>query len=112
MLDTLRAVVELESPSHDPGALGRLAEHMAREFARRGGHAQLHSCEKNGPHLQVDFAGGIGKPVLLLGHYDTVWGVGTLAKMPFRTQGRSAFGPVIFDMKAGIVMMLYAVETL
>ena len=111
MLETMRGLVQLESPSNDKPALNRLAQHLAREFTRRGGHAQVHRQDTAGDHVQVDFSGS-GRPVLLLGHYDTVWPVGTLGKMPFRTDGRRAYGPGIFDMKAGIVMMLYALEVL
>ncbi len=112
MLQMLHTVVERESPSHDKAALARLAQHLAQEFARRGGTPKLHSQEKNGPHLQVDFSGGSGTPVLLLGHYDTVWEVGTLSRMPWRVEHGRAFGPGAFDMKGGIVQALYALETL
>ena len=112
MVQTLRALVERESPSHDPAALARLAHFLAEEFTRRGGKPTLHPREKNGPHLQVDFAGGSSTPLLLLGHYDTVWEVGTLARMPWRIEGERAWGPGVFDMKGGIVQALYALETL
>lgn len=112
MLQTLRALVERESPSHDQAALGRLAQHLSQEFARRGGRPTLHPQPKNGPHLQVEFAGGTGKPLLLLGHYDTVWEVGTLGRMPWRLEGGRAWGPGVFDMKGGIAMGLYALEAL
>ena len=112
MLQTLGALVERESPSHDKAALARLAQHLAQEFARRGGTPTLHAQEKNGPHLQVNFAGGGGTPILLLGHYDTVWEVGTLSRMPWRIEHQRAWGPGVFDMKGGIVQALYALETL
>ncbi len=112
MLQTLQAVVERESPSHDKAALARLAQHLSQEFARRGGKPTLHAQEKSGPHLQVDFADGSGAPLLLLGHYDTVWEAGTLARMPWRVEHGRAWGPGAFDMKGGIVQALYALETL
>jgi len=52
------------------------------------------------------------KPILLLGHLDTVWEIGTLAQMPFRVRGERAFGPGIFDMKSGIVIGLWAIRAL
>jgi glutamate carboxypeptidase len=112
MLQTLRALVERESPSQDQAALGRLAQHLAQEFSRRGGKPTLHPQPKNGPHLQVEFAGGSGKPLLLLGHYDTVWEVGTLGRMPWRLENGRAWGPGVFDMKGGIAIGLYALEAL
>jgi glutamate carboxypeptidase len=112
ILETLRSLVEMESPSQDPAALGALAQHLSREFTRRGARVQLHTRTGHGPHVQADLPGGSGEPVLLLGHYDTVWPLGTLQKMPFRVEGERAYGPGIFDMKAGIAMMLYAIEAL
>lgn len=112
MLQTLRAIVGRESPSHDKAALARLGQLLSEEFARRGGKPTLHAQEKNGPHLQVEFAGGSGSPLLLLGHYDTVWEVGTLARMPWRIDGGRAWGPGVFDMKGGIAIAMYALETL
>ncbi len=112
MLETVRGLVELESPSHDKPALERLAQHLAREFTGRGGKARFHDRDHSGPHLQVDFGDGSGKPVLLLGHYDTVWAVGTLGKMPFRADRARAWGPGIFDMKGGIAIAMYALEAL
>ncbi len=112
MLDTLRRLVEHESPSQEKPALDRLAEVIAQEFSQRGGKPRIHRQAGAGNHVQIDFAGASGKPLLLLGHYDTVWHLGTMGTMPFRVNGQRAFGPGIFDMKAGIVMMLYAVEAL
>ncbi len=55
---------------------------------------------------------GRGKPILLLGHLDTVWDVGTLAEMPFQVRGGRAYGPGTFDMKSGIVCGLTAIRAL
>ncbi len=66
-----------------------------------------------GNHLKVEFPGsGAGKPVLLLGHLDTVWPRHTIAGMPFRIDAGRAYGPGVYDMKAGIVMMLYALRAI
>jgi glutamate carboxypeptidase len=53
---------------------------------------------------------GERKPVLLLGHLDTVWPIGTLARMPWRVENGRAFGPGVLDMKAGVVMALEAMR--
>ena len=50
--------------------------------------------------------------MLLLGHFDTVWPMGTLAKMPFHMHDGRAFGPGVYDMKAGIAMMIFALRAL
>ncbi|HYN15445.1 MAG TPA: M20 family metallopeptidase [Terriglobales bacterium] len=111
MVACLRQLVELESPSHNKAALDRLGRHLAAEFARIGGQTRFHAQEQAGDHVQVDFPGA-GKPILILGHMDTVWDVGTLASMPFRVASGRAFGPGSFDMKAGIVQAIYAIRAL
>jgi glutamate carboxypeptidase len=63
--------------------------------------------------LQVEFPGrDAAKPVLLLGHLDTRWPLGTLTKTPFKMEGGRACGPGVLDMKAGIVMMMFALDAL
>ncbi len=108
---SLRQLVELESPSHEKSFLDRLGRHIAAEFQKLGGRIKFHKQKSAGDHLQVDFPGQ-GKPVLLLGHTDTVWDVGTLASMPFRVAKGRAYGPGAFDMKAGIVQPMYAIRGL
>jgi len=111
MVASLRELVELESPSNNKAALDRLGQHIAAEFEKLGGRVQFHPQEHAGDHLQVNFAGA-GKPILILGHMDTVWDQGTLASMPFRVANGRAFGPGIFDMKGGIVLAIYAIRAL
>jgi len=111
MVACLRRLVELKSPSHHKSALDTLGRHLAGEFGKIGGRARFHSQEHAGDHLQVDFPGA-GKAILILGHIDTVWDMGTLASMPFRVAKRRAFGPGGFDMKAGIVQAIYAIKAL
>ena len=95
MLRQLQTLVELESPSGDKAAVDVLGAHLLREFESMGGHVTIRPAVSYGDHLQVDFDGNNsgGKPVLLLGHFDTVWEMGTLRKMPFRLEKGRAFGP-------------------
>jgi glutamate carboxypeptidase len=111
MLAFLRGLVELESPSHDKASLDRLGQHLAGQFAKLGGRVKFNKQKQAGDHLQVDFPGA-GRPILILGHMDTVWDVGTLAAMPFRVGQGRAFGPGSFDMKAGIVQAIFALHAL
>jgi glutamate carboxypeptidase len=115
MLAVLQQAVELESPSDNKAALDRCGRYLAGEFERQGGKVTLHPQKEAGDHLQAEFAGSPGaKPILLLGHFDTVWSLGTLDSMPFRidtAQGR-VYGPGVLDMKAGIVMMMFALRAL
>lgn len=113
MLAVLRAMVELESPSDNKAALDRLGAHLAHEFERAGGTVTLHPHSVAGDNLSARFPGRSGdKPVLLLGHFDTVWPMGTLASMPFRVDGGRVRGPGVLDMKAGITMMMFALRAL
>jgi glutamate carboxypeptidase len=113
MVQTIRQLVETESPSDNKQAVDRLGALLAGRFEGLGGHAKFHRTENFGDHLQVDFDGARGgKPVLLLGHLDTVYPMGTLATMPCRVADGRLFGPGSFDMKSGIAFMLHAIEAL
>ena len=108
MVKMLRALVEHESPSDDKASCDRLAESLAAEFSKIGGHTRLFLNKKVGNHLQVDFAGSSGKPVLVVGHFDTVYGLGTLKTMPYRETTERVSGPGALDMKGGIVQVYFA----
>ena len=113
MVAAIRELVEIESPSDNKAAVDRVAEVAARKFAALGGQVRLHRTPDFGNHLQVDFGGSAGgKPVLLLGHYDTVYPLGTLATMPCRVVDSKLTGPGVLDMKSGIALMLYALAGL
>src|SRR5438270_955787 len=112
MLELLQRMVEIESPSDNKAALDRMGEFLGHEFEQLGGKITFHPQKEAGNHLKAEFAGGAGKPVLLLGHFDTVWPLGTLAGMPFRIDSGRAFGPGVYDMKAGIAMMIFAIRAL
>src|SRR5271168_3221427 len=72
MTETVRQLVEVESPSDNKPAVDRLGELLAGRFEALGGHAKFHRTPNFGDHLQVDFSGkASGKPLLLLGHLDT-----------------------------------------
>ena len=113
LLSDLKALVEMESPSTDKPALDHLAEFLASRLEHHGGHAQIHSSANAGNHVQADFAGVTdNKPVLLLGHIDTVWDIGTLKQMPFRVSNGRVWGPGVLDMKAGVAIAIHAMALL
>ena len=113
ILETIRQLVEVESPSDNKPGVDRLGSLLAGRFEKLGGHAKFHRTTNFGDHLQVDFVGkGNRKPLLLLGHLDTVYPLGTLAQMPCRVDAKRLSGPGSFDMKSGIAFMLYAIEAL
>jgi glutamate carboxypeptidase len=118
MVETIRELVEIESPSDNKQAVDRIAAFLATRFEALGGRIQLHRSADFGDSLQIDFGCGprtaspVRKPVLLLGHYDTVYPLGTLASMPCKIENGRLRGPGVLDMKSGIALMLYAIEAL
>ncbi|HUL15196.1 MAG TPA: M20 family metallopeptidase [Terriglobales bacterium] len=115
MLRTLRRFVLAESPSTEKRACDFCAELIAANWAKRDADVTLLPQKNRGAHIRVTWWPGTARPegqLLVLGHYDTVYATGTLKTMPFRVRGGRAFGPGVFDMKAGIVQALYALEAL
>lgn len=110
---TICELAEIESPSDNKAAADRIGGFLAGMFEAIGGRARLHRAEKFGDNLQIDFPGRENvKPVLLLGHFDTVYPLGTLANMPCHISDGRLYGPGALDMKSGIALMLYVIEAL
>ena len=115
MLAALRRFVNAESPSLEKAAADRCCGVIAEEWNKHGARAERIAQNHRGDLLRITHAPGKSGPssqLLVLGHYDTVYSAGTLAKMPFRLQGGKAYGPGTFDMKAGIVQALFALQAL
>ncbi len=117
ILHTIRELVEIESPSDNKAAADELGKLLAQKFRAMGGKLRFHPAEKYSNHLQVDFpsrktTSKKTKPVLLLGHFDTVYPLGTLAHMPCKIAAGRLHGPGVLDMKSGIALMLHAIEAL
>src|SRR5215472_15526920 len=113
MVEQLRDLVTLESPTNDRASCDAVCAYLAEQFGALGGKVKVHRQATAGNHLQVDFAGPRSrKPVLLLGHYDTVYDLGTLKRMPWRETDGKLCGPGVFDMKAGIVQIMFALRAL
>lgn len=115
MLSTLRQLVLAESPSLEKTPSDHCCSLLAAAWRKRGAHVERIPQKCRGDQLRVSWWPQKSRPVgqfLVLGHYDTVYSTGTLAKMPFRVSAGKAYGPGIFDMKAGIVQALFALETL
>jgi len=114
MLDTLRQLTLIESPSLEKNHADRCANSLADEWQLRGARIQLIPQRHRGDHVRAVWnpSSSPASQLLVLGHYDTVYPTGTLSKMPFRMAGNKAYGPGTFDMKAGIVQALFALEAL
>lgn len=114
VLHFLRQMVEIESPSDDKAAVDRCTALVAERCQALGGRVKLHRQKAFGDLLEARFgpAKNSQKPILLLGHLDTVWPLGTLRNMPFRVAKGRVWGPGVLDMKAGVAMMLAAIAIL
>ena len=110
MIDDLRLLVEVESPSHDVDALTESAHVVAAMIERHLGSPATLVESQVGPH--VHWSGGGDPKVLILGHHDTVFPLGTLAARPFQVADGRATGPGVFDMLAGIVQALHGLARL
>ena len=115
MLAELRPWVECESPTHDAAAVNRMMDLASRDLAIMGatveripGRMGYGDCVRaTFRHKRSDEPG-----LLLMGHMDTVHPVGTLAALPWRRDGNRAYGPGIYDMKGGNLLLLEALRQL
>ena len=113
LVQTIREFVDIESPSDSKLDADRMGALLALKFQALGGRARIHRAENYGDNIQIDFPGrDHRKPVLLLGHFDTVYPLNTLSTMPCRIANGRLHGPGVLDMKSGIALMLYAIEGL
>src|ERR1700733_14720553 len=115
MVRMLGQFVRCESPSHQKAAVDRLGKLIASEWRRRGAKVSVLRDKTRGDSVRAEIWLGDGRPkgqIMVLGHLDTVYPLGTLATMPFRVEGGRAFGPGTFDMKAGLVLALSAIDAL
>jgi glutamate carboxypeptidase len=114
MRKMLTELVRIESPSGYPEGVNQAVDWVVAAVGGLGGRVRRHRALGYGDLLELRF----GKPrrgaktVMLLGHLDTVWPVGTLRTMPLRSEGGRLFGPGVLDMKAGVVMVIAALRAL
>jgi glutamate carboxypeptidase len=118
LLDLTRKLVQAESPSDSKSAVDACAALAAAHLKQLGGRIKLHRQQHHGNALEARFGPRStrtrepAKPILLLGHLDTVWPLGTLQSMPCRIRGGRLWGPGTLDMKAGVAMASTALELL
>ena len=115
MVRLLRRLVEIESPSHEKSAVDRMAAAIAAEWKRRRARVSLIRQRERGNQVRAElsFCRGRSKgQILLLGHLDTVYPLGTLKRMHFHVSQGRAFGPGAFDMKGGLAIALFAADAL
>jgi glutamate carboxypeptidase len=111
MIADIATLVQCESPSDDLAAVSACAEAVAEVGTRLLGVAPERIVLAGCTHLRWRLGTGPSR-VLLLGHHDTVWPLGTLLSHPFTVDDEVMRGPGCLDMKAGVVMAMYAVAEL
>lgn len=111
MLEDIRELVRCESPSSDLDALAACAELVDTLGARQCGSSAERVVCGEGTHLRWRLGSG-PRTVLLLGHFDTVWPIGSVATHPWSTDGGIMRGPGCFDMKCGVAQIFHAVGML
>ena len=115
MLATLRNFVLAESPSLEKFPADHCCGIVASEWSKRQTRVERLPQMQRGDHLRITRSPQTTRAsgqLLVLGHYDTVYETGSLAKMPYRVSGGKAYGPGTFDMKAGLVQALFAFDAL
>jgi glutamate carboxypeptidase len=116
ILELTREMVEQETTSREEERLNQLAQFVASRLQPIASSIQLFPSPHYGSHLCARFGFGHaeGAPqVLIIGHLDTVWPIGTLKRLPFRVTAEGiAHGPGIFDMKSGVAVAISALEAI
>jgi glutamate carboxypeptidase len=115
MISALRRFVLAESPSLEKSPADRCCAIIAAEWRKRGVRVERIAQKHRGDHLRIiwqPYKSHASGQLLVLGHYDTVYATGSLARMPFRLARGKVYGPGAFDMKAGIVQALFALDAL
>ena len=110
----LEELTRVESPSLAPETQGRARAVIADRLEANGFHTRRLSGKSNGGNLfaRPDDRQRAQPVQLLVGHYDTVWPLGTLKDMPFEVDGNIVRGPGVYDMKGGITQIIFALEAL
>jgi glutamate carboxypeptidase len=112
LLDDLRAFIAIESPSVDKAAADLAGRYLAGRFAEAA-QAEIiwHRQSSWGDHFEARTGGG-PRRILILGHFDTVWPLGTLSRLPCRIDGDRLTGPGCFDMKYGDIQAVWALRAI
>ena len=112
LIRDLLAWCALESPSNDPAATTRMAQMAAGHLAGCGAAVEIIPGQVNGSMVKAAWAGGDGKPLLLLAHHDTVHPIGSLARNPPRVENGRVYGPGSYDMKGGVLLAAAALNAI
>lgn len=112
MLGLIEEVVNIDSGSYDKAGVDAVGDRFIRHFNERGliTSVEPHESFGNAIHIRLDDTPSNEKPILLMGHRDTVFPKGEVAKRRFHIENGRAYGPGVCDMKAGLVMNAFVLE--
>jgi glutamate carboxypeptidase len=111
MVAFLQQLIETESPTNDKEAVDRIGVILAEASRNLGANVTVHPQKKRGDHIVVKWGEG-DNGILLMGHMDTVFPLGTLETMPFYEKDSKIYGPGVQDIKSGLVIGLTAIAAL
>jgi glutamate carboxypeptidase len=108
MIEWLMDLINTDTPSDQKPPLDRLASRLAHKFQECNAQVVLVKNQQAGDHLLARWPSGQPhrKPILILGHLDTVWGMGESARRPARIEDAKIFGPGAFDMRGGLTLVM------
>lgn len=113
MVSLWQELVNMESGSSDKPRVDAVAARLQKLLDEEGANSRIVDLEKAGNMLIAEFGENRSRPgVIFMGHMDTVFETGTIAKRPFTIKDGIAYGPGVLDMKGGIIAFLYAIKAL
>ena len=113
ILKTWRELVEIESYTHSPESVKKVCDYIQHKLEALGMRTRVTEYPQAGPLLIGEWGTGEAKDgILLTGHMDTVFKLGTLSETPFRVAGDQVYGPGVLDMKGGINLIFYILKLL
>ena len=112
MLGLLEEVVNIDSGSYDKAGVDKVGDRFIQHFTERGllTKVEPHETYGNAIHIRLDDSLSNERPIVLMGHRDTVFPKGEAARRIFKIEGGRAYGPGVADMKAGLVMNAFVLE--
>ena len=116
-LSDLALLVNIDSGTYTPDGVAQVADALEARFTAAGAliervPGKAHDGQGYGPHLVARWPGASRGRILLVGHMDTVFPEGEVARRPFRVEEGRAYGPGVMDMKSGLLVGLYAARIL
>ncbi|CAI8894616.1 M20/M25/M40 family metallo-hydrolase [Pseudomonas soli] len=112
-LETFKSLVSVDTGTGTEAGLKQVGAELVKRLEALGAKVTTQPATPSvGDNIVGTFKGTGDKDFLLMVHYDTVFGPGTVAKRPFRIEGERAYGPGVADAKGGVAMILHALKLL